>query len=72
MVKRIHAKTNRIYFIHNGIEDGCNEEFKPDHLTVMSSGDDITRQELLSMVQEFMVSLGYQFKRNEYLQIVKE
>jgi hypothetical protein len=38
----------------------------------MSSGDDITRQELLSMVQEFMVSLGYQFKRNEYLQIVKE
>lgn len=72
MVKRIYTKPNRIYFVHNRLERGEGEDFAPDHLTVMSASEEVTRTELLSMVQEFMVSLGYQFKRNEVLAIVKE
>lgn len=61
-----------IYLINHQEGLSYGEEFVPEQLTMLALPQCATRTELLSALYHFMVGMGYQFKADEYIDIVRD
>jgi hypothetical protein len=67
----IALQSDVMYMINHQEGFSYAEEYVPEQLTMIALPQSATRGEMLSALYHFMVSTGYQFDCDEYIDIVR-